>query len=45
MPGFTHQELLEAHRALLSTLKKCEKIDMAKLGKSQHYINHTLFGK
>ena len=31
-------ELSEAHRALLSTLKKCEKIDMPKLGKSQQTL-------
>ena len=28
-------ELAEAHRSLLSTLRKCEKIDIGKLGKSQ----------
>ena len=35
MQNFTVEELSEAHRALLSTLQKCEKIDTAKLGKSQ----------
>lgn len=30
-----HEELLEAHRALLSTLRKCEKIDADKMGRSQ----------
>ena len=32
MPDFTLEELSEAHRALLSTLKKCEKIEIGKLG-------------
>jgi len=31
-------ELTEAHRALLSTLKKCEKIDADKMGKSQQTL-------
>ena len=31
-------ELSEAHHALLSTLKKCEKMDMAKLGKAQQTL-------
>lgn len=35
MSKFSTEELNEAHRALLSTLKKCEKIDMNKLGQSQ----------
>jgi len=35
MSKFSTGELNEAHRALLSTLKKCEKIDMDKLGQSQ----------
>ena len=35
---FTLEELSEAHRALLSTLHKCEKIDTAKLGKSQQTL-------
>ena len=35
MQNFTVEELSEAHRALLSTLQKCEQIDAAKLGKSQ----------
>jgi hypothetical protein len=38
MPDFTHEELCEAHRALLSTLKKCETIDASKLGKSQRTL-------
>lgn len=39
MNDFTKQELEEAHRALLSTLKKCEKVqDNANLGKSQHTL-------
>ena len=38
MPEFTREELSEAHRALLSTLKKCEKIDSEKLGKSQQTL-------
>ena len=33
--------LIEAHRALLSTLSKCEKMDMDKLGKAQR----TLLGR
>jgi hypothetical protein len=35
---FSTEELQEAHRALLSTLRKCEKIDSAKLGKSQQTL-------
>jgi hypothetical protein len=31
-------ELSEAHRALLSTLQKCEKIDAVKMGKSQQTL-------
>jgi len=31
-------ELTEAHRALLSTLQKCEKIDLDKQGKSQRTL-------
>jgi hypothetical protein len=38
MEEFTAKELNEAHRALLSTLRKCEKIDAAKLGKSQQTL-------
>lgn len=38
MPDFTHEELAEAHKSLLSTLRKCEKIDMEKLGKSQRTL-------
>jgi hypothetical protein len=38
MPDFSRNELSEAHRALLSTLKKCEKMDMEKLGKSQQTL-------
>ena len=32
------QNLEEAHRALLSTLNKCEKIDSSKMGKSQQTL-------
>lgn len=35
MAEFTSDTLIEAYRSLFSTLRKCEKIDMAKLGKSQ----------
>ena len=35
MAEFTTEELSEAHRALLSTLHKCEKMDATKLSKSQ----------
>lgn len=38
MADFTPDELREAHRALLSTLHKCEKMDAAKLGKSQQTL-------
>lgn len=38
MPDFTSEELNEAHRALLSTLLKCEKMDATKLGKSQQTL-------
>lgn len=38
MADFTSEELSEAHRALLSTLHKCEKIDAAKLGQSQRTL-------
>lgn len=38
MTDFTAEELSEAHRALLSTLKKCENIDAQKLGKSQQTL-------
>lgn len=38
MADFTPDELSEAHRALLSTLHKCEKMDAAKLGKSQRTL-------
>lgn len=38
MAEFTAEELSEAHSALLSTLQKCEKIDIAKLGKSQRTL-------
>jgi hypothetical protein len=38
MTEFTVNELSEAHRALLSTLHKCEKIDITKLGKSQQTL-------
>lgn len=35
---YSAEELHEAHRALLSTLHKCEKIDAAKLGKPQQTL-------
>ena len=38
MQDFTIEELSEAQRALLSTLHKCEKIDLAKLAKSQQTL-------
>lgn len=38
MSDFTQEELKDAHRALLSTLNKCEKMDMEKLGKSQRTL-------
>lgn len=38
MSDFTQEELKEAHRALLSTLNKCEKMEMEKLGKSQRTL-------
>jgi hypothetical protein len=38
MSEYTPEELSEAHRALLSTLHKCEKMDMEKLGKSQRTL-------
>lgn len=38
MVDFTIEELREAHRALLSTLHKCEKMDATKLGKSQQTL-------
>ncbi len=38
MPDFTSEELSEAHRALLATLHKCEKIDATKMGKSQQTL-------
>lgn len=38
MADFTTEELSEAHRALLSTLYKCEKINAAKLGKAQQTL-------
>lgn len=38
MPEFSTEELSEAHRALLSTLHKCEKMDITKLGKSQQTL-------
>lgn len=36
--GFSPAELSEAHHALLSTLHKCEKMDIEKLGKSQRTL-------
>jgi hypothetical protein len=38
MAEFLIEELNEAHRALLSTLHKCEKIDAGKLGKSHQTL-------
>jgi hypothetical protein len=39
MEDFSITELQEAHRALLSTLHKCEKVqENAKLGKSQQTL-------
>jgi hypothetical protein len=38
VPDFTPEELCEAHHALLSTLRKCEKIDASRLGKSQQTL-------
>lgn len=38
MQDFTVEELSEAHRALLSTRHKCEKMDAAKLGKAQQTL-------
>ena len=38
MADYTPEELSEAHRALLSTLRKCEKMDATKLGKSQQTL-------
>ncbi len=35
---YTAEELNEAHRALLSTLKKCEKIDADKLPQAQRTL-------
>lgn len=35
---YTAEELTEAHRALLSTLNKCEKIDTAKLPQAQRTL-------
>jgi len=38
MSCFTPDELSEAHRALLSTLRKCEKIDATRMDKSQQTL-------
>ncbi len=38
MAEFSTEELSEAHRALLSTLHKCGKMDTAKLGKAQQTL-------
>ena len=38
MTEFTHEELAQAHKSLLSTLRKCEKINMDNLGKSQQTL-------
>ena len=38
MAEFSTEELSEAHRAVLSTLHKCEKMDTMKQGKSQQTL-------
>jgi len=38
MVEFTREELAQAYKSLLSTLRKCEKIDMDRLGKSQQTL-------
>lgn len=38
MTEYTSEELCEAHRALLSMLNKCQKMDATKLGKSQQTL-------
>jgi len=38
MSDYSKMELDEAHRALLSTLQKCEKIDLAKQAASQRTL-------
>ena len=38
MPMYSKTELEEAHKALLSTLHKCEKIDMDKQAASQRTL-------
>ncbi|MDK9712352.1 hypothetical protein [Acidaminobacter sp.] len=38
MTDYTAEELSEAHRALLSTLLKCENMELAKMGKSQQTL-------
>jgi len=38
MSKYTSEELIEAYRALLSTLEKCEKIDACKLGRAQQTL-------
>lgn len=38
MAEFNSEALIEAYRSLFSTLRKCEKIDMVKLGKSQQTL-------
>jgi len=38
MQEITVEELNEAYKSLLSTLHKCEKIDVMKLGKSQQTL-------
>jgi len=37
-PTYTKSELEEAHKALLSTLRKCEKIDTEKQAQSQRAL-------
>lgn len=38
MAEFTTEELSESHCALLSTLHKCDKMDITRLGKSQQTL-------
>lgn len=42
--GFTQSELSEAYRALLSTLRKCEKMDMEESGQSQRTLLERRIG-
>lgn len=38
MSDYSKEELADAHKALLSTLRKCEKINIDNLGKSQQTL-------